>query len=88
MHELSLMKDLIRKAGDVVRLEGGTRATRVGIRLGALSHMSPEHLREHFVQAAAGTVLEGADLDIELVEDPADPHAQSILLTSVDVAVD
>lgn len=88
MHEQSLMKDLIRKAGEVVSREGGTRATRVGIRLGALSHMSPEHLREHFDRAAAGTTLEGAELDVEMVEDITDPEAQSIVLTSVDIAVD
>lgn len=88
MHEMSLMKDLIRKAVEVVRREGGTRATRVGIRLGALSHMSPEHLREHFDQAAAGTPLEHAELDVEVMEDIADPEAQSIVLTSVDIADD
>ena len=88
MHEMSLMKNLIAKAVEVVDREGGTRATRIGIRLGALSHMSPQHLKEHFDQAAAGTPLEHAELEVEVMDDIADPEAQSIVLTSVDIADD
>jgi hydrogenase nickel incorporation protein HypA/HybF len=57
----------------------------VKVKLGALAHISEEHFREHFEQAAAGTPAEGARLDIDVSADESDPHAQDILLQSVDV---
>jgi hydrogenase nickel incorporation protein HypA/HybF len=55
------------------------------VRLGALAHISAQHFREHFVQAASGTVAEGARLDIEESSDQSDPRAQDILLETVEV---
>ena len=86
MHELSLMSDLLGKARRVVEDAGADRAVLVGVRLGALSHLSEEHLRGHFQTASVGTVLEGADLHVEVGTDPADPHAQDVMLVHVDVA--
>jgi hydrogenase nickel incorporation protein HypA/HybF len=86
MHELSMMSDLLGKATRVVVDGGADRAVVVGVRLGALSHLSEEHLRAHFETASVGTVLEGAELQVEVGTDPADPHAQDVLLIHVDVA--
>jgi hydrogenase nickel incorporation protein HypA/HybF len=83
---MSLISDLIDKASAVVVESGARRASRVGVRLGALSHLSPQHLESHFRRAAEGSVLDGAVLDIEIIEDPTDPHADSVVITSVDVA--
>ena len=33
------------------------------VRLGALSHFTPEHFREHFEDASRGTIAEGAEVD-------------------------
>lgn len=85
MHEFSLIHDLMRKIESIAREHGGRRIVSVKVRLGALSHISPGHFREHFVQAAAGTVAAGARLDIEQHKDEADPRAQDILLESVEV---
>lgn len=85
MHEFSLIHDLMRKIESVAREHGGRRIVNVKVRLGALSHISPEHFREHFIQAAAGTVAAGARLDIDQPKDEADPRAQDILLESVEV---
>jgi hydrogenase nickel incorporation protein HypA/HybF len=57
----------------------------VKVKLGALAHISAEHFREHFQQAARGTAAEGARLDIDVSTDESDPCAQDILLKSVDV---
>lgn len=84
MHERSLLADLMRKLEDVARQHGASRITRVQVRLGALSHISPEHFREHFAEAARGTVAEGAVLDIQVSTDLSDPHAQDILIESVE----
>ena len=66
MHERALMKDVMRKIEEVARAGGATRVTRVGVRLGALSHFTPEHFREHFVDASRGTIAEGAEVDAVL----------------------
>ncbi|MBM3822639.1 MAG: hydrogenase maturation nickel metallochaperone HypA [Verrucomicrobia bacterium] len=55
------------------------------MRLGALCHISPEHFREHFNEAAVGTVADGAELEILFNPNPNDAKAQDILLDSVDV---
>ena len=60
--------------------EGGGRVTRIDVRLGALSHFTPEHFREHFEDAAAGTLAEGAVVHAELAPDPTAPDAQGVLL--------
>lgn len=86
MHEMSLMADLMRKAEDVVRRESGERATLVRVRLGAMAHMSPDHLRGHFEDFSRGSLLENAELEIEQSDDTGDPNAQHVLLLSVDVA--
>jgi hydrogenase nickel incorporation protein HypA/HybF len=85
MHELSLLADLFRKIESVARREQASAVTRVTVRIGALCHLSPSHLREHFARAAQGTIAEGARLDIEALTDITDPHAQEIILESVEV---
>jgi hydrogenase nickel incorporation protein HypA/HybF len=87
-HELSLMTDLLRKIDEVVRQDGGAgRVVSVRVRLGALANISADHFRGHFVDAARGTVAEGAELEIDSSDDRTDPRAQDITLESVEVAI-
>lgn len=85
MHESSLMKGLLRKLETLARENGGGRITCVRVWLGALSHFSREHFREHFEVDARGTVAEGATLEITLSEDPLDPRSLEVVLESADV---
>jgi hydrogenase nickel incorporation protein HypA/HybF len=85
MHELSLMVDLQRKLDAIAREQHPAKIIDVTIKLGALAHVSAQHLREHFVRACQGTPLEGARLQIDLGTDMSDPHAQDILLDRVEV---
>ena len=87
MHERALMKDLMREIEGVARADGATRVTRVSVRLGALSHFTPEHFREHFVDASRGTLAEGAAVDAVLASDLDDPRATGVVLESVEVEV-
>jgi hydrogenase nickel incorporation protein HypA/HybF len=86
MHEASLMKDLMLKIETVAREQNAHRVVAVSVRLGALSHMSAGHFREHFLLASQGTLAEDAELVIEVLTDSSDPHAQEILLESVEIA--
>lgn len=85
MHEASLMRNLMRKIDELAKTEGAGKVTTVRVWLGALSHMSPEHFREHFDQASKQTIAEGAILDIETSTDIDDPNGQDLLLRSIEV---
>ncbi|HUJ56426.1 MAG TPA: hydrogenase maturation nickel metallochaperone HypA [Gaiellaceae bacterium] len=87
MHERALMQDLMREIEAVAHADGASRVTRVAVRLGALSHFTPEHFREHFLDASRGTLAEGAAVDATLAEDLDDPHAAGVVLESVEVEV-
>jgi hydrogenase nickel incorporation protein HypA/HybF len=86
MHEKALMDDLMRAILEVAEREESSRVVRVHVRLGALSHFTPEHFREHFVDASAGTVAEGAEVEATLDPDPTVRGAQGVVLESVVVA--
>ncbi len=85
MHETALVRDVVHRIGDLARSAGARRVARARIWLGALSHFSGEHFREHFAVEAEGTVAAGAILEIEVSDDTDDPHAQHIRLDSVDL---
>ena len=87
MHEKAVMDDLIRKLEAEARAEGGGRVTRIRVRLGALSHFTEAHFREHFEDAARGTLAEGATVEAELRTDPTEPAAQGVVLESIDLAL-
>jgi hydrogenase nickel incorporation protein HypA/HybF len=79
------MTDLMREIEAVATADGASRVTRVSVRLGALSHFTPAHFREHFVDAARGTLAEGAAVDAVLEEDLDDPRATGVVLVGVEV---
>ncbi len=85
MHEKALMDDLMAKILEVAEAEGGARVSRVSVWLGALSHFTPEHFREHFADASAGTLAEGAEVVAVLGDDPTDERAQGVVLEAVEV---
>ena len=55
------------------------------MRLGALSHFTPEHFREHFVDASRGTIAEGATVDAVVDVDVAADRARDVVIESVEV---
>jgi hydrogenase nickel incorporation protein HypA/HybF len=87
VHERALMDDLVRKLEALSRAQGGAAIATVRVRVGALSHLTPAHFREHFEHAVRGTAAEGAAVEAVLDPDTAAPHAQGVLLESVDVEV-
>jgi hydrogenase nickel incorporation protein HypA/HybF len=84
MHERALLADLVREIESVAAGEGARRVRGVAVRIGPMSHMTPEHFARHFVDATRGTVADGARCDVDLI-DPHDPLAQSIVLESVEL---
>jgi hydrogenase nickel incorporation protein HypA/HybF len=85
MHESGLMKGVMRRIEEIAQDQQATRVVGVSVWLGALSQMSPAHFAEHFQEAAAGTIAEGARLDATASDDVRHPNAQDVLLESVEV---
>ena len=85
MHETSLIPDLMDKINRVARENDATKITAVELVIGALAGISPDHLREHFDEAAAGTSAAGAELRISVAEDPMAEDAFAIRLVAVEV---
>ena len=64
MHEMSMLRGLMQQIDALARRNGPGRVRVVRLKLGPLAHIEPDHLREHFVEAARGTVAESARLDV------------------------
>jgi hydrogenase nickel incorporation protein HypA/HybF len=79
------MRDVIEQVVRVAESEGAARVVRVSVRLGALSHFTPEHFEEHFAEASRGTVAEGAGVDASLDDDIRHPRASDVVLEQVEV---
>jgi hydrogenase nickel incorporation protein HypA/HybF len=86
MHEVKLMKDLIKKINEVAEQENAKRIVAIYVWLGALCHLTPDHFMEHFCEDVIGTIAEGAQVKIEVSDDRTDPHAMDVILKSVEIA--
>ena len=87
MHERAVMRDLVGRILELARAEGASKVTQVEVRLGALSHFTPEHFREHFADTSRGTPAEGAVVEAVLSSDATDSRAADVVLESVELEV-
>lgn len=67
MHEMSLTESVVEIAVDAARRNGASRVSRIWVEVGALSHVEPEALAFCFEAVAAGTLAQGARLEIERI---------------------
>src|SRR6516162_2597170 len=67
MHETTLAAQLLRRIERAARAEGAARVTAVRLRVGEFAGVEPELLRIGFLRLAAGTMAEGARLEVEPV---------------------
>jgi hydrogenase nickel incorporation protein HypA/HybF len=82
MHELSLLRGLLRQIEATARRQQAARVSVIRLKLGPLAHIEPDHLREHFVTAARGTVAEAARLDIQTTDE-----LHELTLESMDIEI-
>jgi len=87
MHEQALMKDVMREIEEVALFGRATRVTRITVRLGSLSHFTPEHFRAHFADTSRGTIAEDAAVDATVDEDITDPRARDVVVESVEIEI-
>ncbi|RFF28070.1 MULTISPECIES: hydrogenase maturation nickel metallochaperone HypA [unclassified Wenzhouxiangella] len=72
MHELSVCQSLLAQVAEVAAGHDSSRVSSVTVRVGALSGVEPDLLRQAFIVARAGGVAAEADLIIE--PDPVRIH--------------
>lgn len=84
MHEASLMRALMRQIEHAAATQRAQRVSAVTVWLGALSHFTPDHFREHFDDAAAGGIAAGAALRLTLSDDLDHPDAQHVRLDAIE----
>jgi len=68
MHELSVCQSLLEEVQRIARENGAASVTRIVLKVGPLSGVEPDLLRNAYPLAAAGTVAKDAELDIELAD--------------------
>jgi hydrogenase nickel incorporation protein HypA/HybF len=67
MHEMALTESIVEIAVEAAKREGARKVTRVFVEVGALSCVEPEALRFCFAAVSAGTLAEGAAIEIARV---------------------
>jgi hydrogenase nickel incorporation protein HypA/HybF len=67
MHEMSLTESIVEIAVEAAERDGAPRVRKVFVDIGALSHVEPEALLFCFSAVSAGTIAEGATLEIARV---------------------
>lgn len=85
MHETAVVRDLVRQVEKLAAAERARRVVALEVWLGALSHLSPAHFRDHFRLEARGSVAAGAALRITRSTDTAHPEATGVVLRRIDV---
>jgi hydrogenase nickel incorporation protein HypA/HybF len=86
MHEAGILRNIIKKVVEVGAREKSSKIKSLTIRLGALSHFTPEHFREHFAYDSRGTIAENVQLNIIENLDKADPMAHEVILESIELS--
>ncbi|MEM7398345.1 MAG: hydrogenase maturation nickel metallochaperone HypA [Pseudomonadota bacterium] len=72
MHELGITQNIVAIVGDAAK---GRRVRRVTLEVGALSGVMADAIAFCFDVVAQGTALDGAELDIRIIEGRARCHA-------------
>ena len=67
MHEMALTESIVEIATEAAKKQGAAKVKRVFVDVGALSHVEPEALQFCFAAVSAGTIAEGANLEIDRI---------------------
>jgi hydrogenase nickel incorporation protein HypA/HybF len=87
VHERAVTATVIGRILELADREHASAVTRVRVRLGPLSHFTPDHFREHFEDAARGTIAEGAAVEAAVSADTTADDADAVVVESVEVEV-
>ncbi|HJB25123.1 MAG TPA: hydrogenase maturation nickel metallochaperone HypA [Firmicutes bacterium] len=67
MHEMSVVINTVNMAEEYARKNGASKITKIVLEIGEFHSVVPEYIRYFFPDVVEGTMLEGAQLEIETV---------------------
>jgi hydrogenase nickel incorporation protein HypA/HybF len=70
MHESGMIEELLEKVEAAARANSASKVVSISVAIGAFGMIEPDHLREHFEIAAAGTPAAGAELRVRTCDEP------------------
>ena len=88
MHETALVRDFVRRIDQIARAAGASHVIGAKVWLGALSHLSAEHFREHFALEARDTLARHGDIGDRGVDRSDRPACSEARLESVELKDD
>ena len=65
MHEMSVVINTVNMAEEYARKNGATKILKIVLEIGEFNSVVPEYIRYFFPDVVEGTMLEGAELEIE-----------------------
>jgi len=82
-----VIRDVIRRLETVAREQGGSRVTRIRVRIRPSSGLSPEDFRTRFARSARATLAEGAEVQVQTDGD-ADAGTEEVFLETVEIELE
>jgi len=67
MHELGIVKEIFHVIERETKRAAGARVKAISLKVGSLSDLTPDHLRESLRVYSQGTFADGAEITIESV---------------------
>ena len=84
MHERGMIKDIMRRAGNIAERNGG-RLSGISLRVGAASGITADAARLHAEAVAEQWWGFSPDLEIEESSDPSEPGSGGVSLVKIRV---
>lgn len=85
MHEFHLIKGILNQLSSIAEEQHANKIVGLTVKIGVLSHVSPDHFREQFILVSRGTIAEGARLDIVTIFDTDNPLCDEVILESIEI---
>ena len=85
MHESGLMRGVVRDLERLAQANNSSRIVAVALQIRDSGKYPGEHFVEHLHAVAAGTVIEGAQIAVDLVEDPQHLGQPQITIKHIEV---
>lgn len=68
MHEMGIVLSFVKTAEDFAARNNAVRVLKVVLQVGEISGIVPQYLHEFYPVVVSGTMLEGSELVIEIIE--------------------
>lgn len=85
MHESGLMRGVVSELEKLARAHDSTRIVGVALQIRDTGQYPGEHFAEHLRAVAAGTVIEHAKIDIEMLVNPEHIGPPQITIKQIEV---